>query len=191
MKVEFCFIFNISFLYTGSCGKAPRIENGFFSSISFIGSNSIHGSTVQYRCLEGFEINRPNDAIIRCGPDGKWPSLIPACGIRLKLRKATTDAVTCDYPPKIFNGFIANTTYDIESMDAKNKDQVYYKCNPGYALSTFLPITCSPFGWSEAPKCKSTCGPTPVIDDGYRITTSIAVDSSATLGDSVTFACET
>nr|XP_060630534.1 complement factor H-like isoform X2 [Anolis sagrei ordinatus] len=128
------------------CENPPSIDNG---EVEIISQNKyIPGQTVEYHCLEGFEISGSSFAICE---NAKWHH-VPACKEK-----------TCGQPPLIdYASFTKNVKNRYQSGETVN-----YECHPGFAAEGPLILTCQRGEWSEPSTCEDiTCGEPPVVANG-------------------------
>ncbi|XP_067323683.1 complement factor H-like isoform X3 [Anolis sagrei] len=128
------------------CENPPSIDNGVVETISQ--NKYIPGQTVEYHCLEGFEISGSSFAICE---NAKWHH-VPACKEK-----------TCGQPPLIdYASFTKNVKNRYQSGETVN-----YECHPGFAAEGPLILTCQRGEWSEPSTCEDiTCGEPPVVANG-------------------------
>ncbi|XP_067323699.1 complement factor H isoform X1 [Anolis sagrei] len=128
------------------CENPPSIDNGEVENISQ--NKYLPGETVEYHCLEGFEISGPSFAT--CG-NAIWQKL-PACNEKM-----------CGQPPLIDN---ASFTKKVKNR-YQSGETVNYECHPGFAAEGPLILTCQRGEWSESSTCEDvTCGEPPLVANG-------------------------
>ncbi|XP_048451108.1 sushi, von Willebrand factor type A, EGF and pentraxin domain-containing protein 1-like isoform X2 [Rhincodon typus] len=149
------------------CGSPPTLPN----TVSYPPHNTTYGSTVKYRCQDGYVPVRENDTLI-CSAQGQWE------GAKLECK-----AVNCGLPPTLLNMMSSqpiNTTYG---------SAVTYQCQIGY-----VPVrgndtsVCSAQGQWEGVnlECEAVeCGPPPVLQNTVQY-----LPSNTTFGSTVMYQCE-
>ncbi|KAE8279214.1 Sushi, von Willebrand factor type A, EGF and pentraxin domain-containing protein 1 [Larimichthys crocea] len=136
------------------CSRPESIDRGYVS-----GSDYSFGAVVAYGCEKGFGIRGEKKRT--CKANGEWSGVLPTCG-----------PVTCDAPPLLNNGHIANLQ-GIQGTRGRYifNSKVIYACNAGFRLvgrpericqanrqwSNSEPITC----------VLLTCDPPPDILHGH------------------------
>ncbi|XP_077904066.1 sushi, von Willebrand factor type A, EGF and pentraxin domain-containing protein 1 isoform X2 [Ictidomys tridecemlineatus] len=125
------------------CPKPKKISHG---KISY--TNLHYGQIVTYSCDRGFLLKGPKD--LTCLETGNWDKHAPSC-----------NAIHCDPPQPIENGFVEGADYSFGAM-------IIYSCFPGFQVAGHAMQTCQESGWSSSiPKCVPIdCGLPPHIDFG-------------------------
>nr|XP_045229548.1 sushi, von Willebrand factor type A, EGF and pentraxin domain-containing protein 1 [Macaca fascicularis] len=125
------------------CLKPKEILNGKFSY-----TNLHYGQTVTYSCNRGFQLEGPS--VLTCLETGDWDVDAPSC-----------NAIHCDSPQPIENGFVEGADYSYGAM-------IIYSCFPGFQVAGHAMQTCEESGWSSSiPTCVPIdCGLPPHIDFG-------------------------
>ncbi|XP_040216994.1 complement factor H-like isoform X5 [Rana temporaria] len=122
----------------------PQIPNGEISEES-VADQYYSGSTVKYRCADGYRIIGSDES--KC-IDGKWLPL-PTC-----------EGNSCGKPREILNGRAEDKVY-------KHRERASYICNKGYKLSQAEPASCDLGKWKDIPQCiDSSCGLPPKMTNG-------------------------
>nr|XP_016852622.1 PREDICTED: complement factor H [Anolis carolinensis] len=128
------------------CENPPSIENGEVENSSR--NKYLPGETVEYHCVEGFEIT--GSSFATCG-NAKWQRL-PACKER-----------TCGRPPLTDNASFTKN----EKSSYQSGETVHYECQPGFAAKGPLILRCQRGEWSEPSTCDDvTCREPPVVANG-------------------------
>ncbi|XP_067323697.1 complement factor H-related protein 5-like isoform X15 [Anolis sagrei] len=155
------------------CENPPSIDNGVVETISQ--NKYIPGQTVEYHCLEGFEISGSSFAICE---NAKWHH-VPAC-------KVYTGK--CGRPPSIENGDII----DLLKQEYESGESVTYKCQRFYAMEGNAVVSCQDGHWSEPPECKVPCTTTEedMERNNIRLKWSRAEKIYNSDGDVVEFMCK-
>ncbi|MBZ3871168.1 Sushi, von Willebrand factor type A, EGF and pentraxin domain-containing protein 1 [Sciurus carolinensis] len=125
------------------CPKPSEISNGKFTY-----TNLHYGQTVTYSCDRGFQLEGPK--ALTCLETGDWDVHAPSC-----------NAIHCDPPQPIENGFVEGADYSFGAM-------IIYSCFPGFQVAGHAMQTCKESGWSSSvPSCVPIdCGLPPHIDFG-------------------------
>ncbi|XP_052500473.1 sushi, von Willebrand factor type A, EGF and pentraxin domain-containing protein 1 [Budorcas taxicolor] len=125
------------------CPKPKEILNGKFSYTKLH-----YGQTVTYSCDRGFRLEGPK--ALTCLETGDWDVDVPSC-----------NAIHCDPPQPIENGFVEGADYSYGAM-------IIYSCFPGFQVAGHAMQTCEESGWSSSiPTCVPIdCGLPPHIDFG-------------------------
>ncbi|VTJ91715.1 Hypothetical predicted protein, partial [Marmota monax] len=125
------------------CPKPKKISHGKLSY-----TNLHYGHIVTYSCDRGFLLKGPKD--LTCLETGNWDGHAPSC-----------NAIHCDPPQPIENGFVEGADYSFGAM-------IIYSCFPGFQVAGHAMQTCKESGWSSSiPKCVPIdCGLPPHIDFG-------------------------
>ncbi|TKS92960.1 Sushi, von [Collichthys lucidus] len=99
------------------CSRPESIDRGYVS-----GSDYSFGAVVAYGCEKGFGIRGEKKRT--CKANGEWSGVLPTCG-----------PVTCDAPPLLNNGHIANLQ-GIQGTRGRYifNSKVIYACNAGFRL---------------------------------------------------------
>ncbi|XP_051818518.1 sushi, von Willebrand factor type A, EGF and pentraxin domain-containing protein 1 [Antechinus flavipes] len=125
------------------CPKPSEILNGKLSY-----TNLHYGQTISYSCDRGFRLE--GTQTLTCLETGDWDVAVPSC-----------NAIYCDPPQPIENGFVEGADYSYGAM-------IIYSCFPGFQLMGHAMQTCDELGWSSfIPTCLPIdCGLPPHIDFG-------------------------
>uniref|UniRef100_A0A8C2PBT7 Sushi, von Willebrand factor type A, EGF and pentraxin domain containing 1 n=1 Tax=Capra hircus TaxID=9925 RepID=A0A8C2PBT7_CAPHI len=125
------------------CPKPKEILNGKFSYTKLH-----YGQTITYSCDRGFRLEGPK--ALTCLETGDWDVAVPSC-----------NAIHCDPPQPIENGFVEGADYSYGAM-------IIYSCFPGFQVAGHAMQTCEESGWSSSiPTCVPIdCGLPPHIDFG-------------------------
>ncbi|XP_064625980.1 sushi, von Willebrand factor type A, EGF and pentraxin domain-containing protein 1-like [Lineus longissimus] len=157
-----------------SCDK-PLLLNGQVIA----GGQSTHGTTVIFRCNEGFVLEGKTYSTCvhedQNSAKGKWSEPTPVC-----------KAITCE-PPVISNGHVSVI------KPAVYGSTVTYHCNQGFVLDGKGSSKCSQNGtdnvygkWTnQSPVCKAISCDTPLLLNGQVIAGGLS-----THGTSVIFRCD-
>ncbi|KAM4808468.1 sushi, von Willebrand factor type A, EGF and pentraxin domain-containing protein 1 [Rhinophrynus dorsalis] len=150
------------------CEKPPNVAYSILESVNK--AKFISGTTVSFKCMEGFVLN--TSAKIECVRGGNWiPSPLSIQCI----------PVRCEEPPSIKNGYVSGTNYSFDAV-------VAYSCNKGYYIKGEKKRTCQASGeWSgRLPACYPvSCGDPPQLENGYiKSKTGLVFESE------VVYSCE-
>jgi CUB/sushi domain-containing protein len=144
------------------CGNPGEPTNGVK-----VGSSTTFGSTVQYRCNEGYELD--GNERRECQANGRWSGVLPRCVIG-----------GCGDP-----GTPSNAVRDLSGSSVGST--VNYRCNTGYTISgTSFRVCQSSGSWSgRLPQCtKIDCG-----DPGTPSNGRLSLSDGTNFGSIVTYSC--
>ncbi|KAL4228764.1 hypothetical protein ACF0H5_011806 [Mactra antiquata] len=146
------------------CGILEAPENGDV----IYNSNTLYGSTVDYKCNDGYIVNGLSTRT--CLHTRQWSDVAPSC-----------DRVDCGERPVLEDGYITDssprTTLDSE---------VFYECDTGYKMMGTRIVHCLTTGqWSQLPTCRiEDCGRLVHPDNGEVIV------QGHVFGDSALYQCD-
>ncbi|OCU00923.1 sushi, von Willebrand factor type A, EGF and pentraxin domain-containing protein 1 isoform X1 [Xenopus laevis] len=132
------------------CERPPSVAHSILESVNK--AKFVSGSTVSFKCMEGFVLN--TTARIECVRGGQWipsPLTIQCIPVR------------CGEPPSIKNGYVSGTNYSFGSV-------VAYSCDKGYYIKGEKKRTCLASGeWSgRLPACHpGSCDDPPKLENGF------------------------
>ncbi|XP_053558647.1 sushi, von Willebrand factor type A, EGF and pentraxin domain-containing protein 1 [Bombina bombina] len=150
------------------CERPSAVAYSILESISK--SKYASGSTVSFKCMEGFVLN--TSAKIECIRGGQWipsPLAIQCIPVR------------CGEPLSITNGYVIGTNYSFDAV-------VAYSCNKGFYIKGEKKRICQASGeWSgHLPTCNPvSCGEPPQIENGI-----VEIKTGLVFGNEVTYHCK-
>ncbi|MEE6459030.1 hypothetical protein FKM82_000515 [Ascaphus truei] len=146
------------------CERPPTVAYSILESLNK--AKFVAGSTVSFKCMEGFVLN--TSAKIECIRGGQWtpsPLIIKCIPVR------------CGEPSSIQNGYVSGTNYSFDAV-------VAYSCNKGFYIKGEKKRTCQASGeWSgRLPACQPvSCGDPPQIENGFvEIKTGLVFENEVT-----------
>ncbi|KAG8455052.1 hypothetical protein GDO86_001318 [Hymenochirus boettgeri] len=132
------------------CERPPLVAYSILESVNK--AKFVSGSTVSFKCMEGFVLN--TSAKIECLRGGQWnPSPLSIQCIPIR----------CGEPASIKNGYVSGNNYSFDAI-------VAYSCNKGYYIKGEKKRTCQASGeWSgRFPVCYPvSCSEPLPLENGF------------------------
>ncbi|XP_067913810.1 zona pellucida sperm-binding protein 3 receptor-like [Heterodontus francisci] len=157
---------------TGDCGPPPQLENGSPKD-EFISQTSFPvGTTIIYKCYEGYVFQEGGSSRIICRDNSTWSPLRAVC-----------EPKNCGNPGELLNGYFV-------AMDTTFGNNATFYCDEGYQIVGRNYRRCTANGWDgQVPTCEIvTCADPPPINNGTL--SSLPEGGSWKFGAVATYTCD-